>query len=79
MKRRIIAAVMAIGCAVSLWFGTGINGRAMTDLDVSKVVSKHIREPEDRNLQDMNISINEQEWLILYYTNRIRMVNGLPR
>ena len=26
----------------------------------------------------MNISINEQEWLILYYTNRIRMVNGLP-
>lgn len=77
MKRRIIAAVMAIGCAVSLWFGTGINGRAMTDLDVSKVVSKHIREPEDRNLQDMNISINEQEWMILYYTNGIRMVNGL--
>ena len=44
MKRRIIAAVMAIGCAVSLWFGTGINGRAMTDLDVSEVVSKSIQE-----------------------------------
>lgn len=77
MKRRIIAAVMAIGCAVSLWFGTGINGRAMTDLDVSEVVSKSIQEPEERDLQDMNISINEQEWMILYYTNGIRMANGL--
>ena len=47
MKRRILAAVMAVGCAVSLWFGTGTNGYAMTDLDVSEVVSKNIQEPEE--------------------------------
>lgn len=31
MKRRILAAVMALGCADSLWFGAGTNGHAMTD------------------------------------------------
>lgn len=75
--KRIIATIVALGCTVNLWFAAGTYGYAMADLNVAKTFSINIHEPEERNLQDMDISINEQEWQILYYTNGIRMMNNL--
>lgn len=75
MKRRLTAAVMALVCAAGLWFGAGTNGYAAADLD--SAVSKNVREPAERDLEALNISLNEHEWLVLFYTNMLRLENGL--
>ena len=75
MKRRFIAAALALILSCSLFAGANETGYAAEN--EKEVVSAYVEAEELRGLQAVDLNLNEQEFGVLYYTNSIRMGNGL--